>query len=108
MDEKVIRDVILSTVEATLDAQLKAVKKLRQGKEEQKPSRQGMSQIDMVYDILKRADKELHITEIINRIEAVHGVRLERESIVSALTKKIKKGDRFTRTDKNTYVLIKG
>jgi hypothetical protein len=107
MDDQTVKDVILDTIEVSLDAQLKAVKRLRGGTEKQKPKTKGMSQIDMVYDILKKARRELHVSEIIERVEKVHGVRLERESIVSALAKKIKKGDRFARVGKNTYALRK-
>lgn len=103
MDEKVIKDVILDTVIASLDAQLRAVKRLR-GPEE-KATKRGMSQVDMVYNILSRSGTELHISEIIRRVEEVNGIRLDRESIASALSKKIKKGDRFLRVGKNTFTL---
>ena len=107
MDDQTVKDVILDTIEASLDAQLKAVKKLRGGTEKQKTKQRGLSQVDMVYDILRRARRGLHISEIIERVEKAHGVRLERESIVSALAKKIKKGDRFARVGKNMYALNK-
>jgi DNA-directed RNA polymerase delta subunit len=61
--------------------------------------------VDMVYDILNRSGAELHISEIIRRVEEVNGIRLDRESIASALSKKIKKGDRFLRVGKNTFTL---
>jgi hypothetical protein len=108
MDEDKIRQVILDTFEASLDAQLKAVKRLRGETEREKPVSKSMSQVDMVHDILKRVEGELHISEIIERVEKVHGLRLERESIVSALAKKIRKGDRFVRVGKNTYALRSG
>lgn len=107
MDDQTVKEIILDTIEAALDAQLKAVKRLKDGNDKQKPRKEGMSQVDMVYDILWRSRKNLHISEIIERVEKVHGVHLERESIVSALAKKIKKGDRFARVGKNTYALRK-
>ena len=107
MNQENVKDVILDTIEASLDAQLKAVRRLRRGPKEQTTKQKGMSQVDMVYDILVRARKELHISEIIERVEKLHGVRLERESIVSALAKKIRKGDRFTRVGRNVYALRK-
>jgi hypothetical protein len=55
-----------------------------------------------------RVGKPLHVTEIIDRVEKVHGKRLERESIVSALVKKVQRGDRFVRTDKNEFALKGG
>jgi hypothetical protein len=59
----------------------------------------------MVQDILRRAGKPLHVTEIIERVEQVHGFKLERESIVSTLVKKVNRGDRFVRTDRNVFAL---
>jgi len=50
-----------------------------------------MSQVDLtydIYDVLRRAGVPLHVTEILRRVQADHGVRLDRESIVSALSKK--------------------
>ena len=67
-----------------------------------------MSQVDMVEDILISAGESLHIGEIIERVEKAHGVRLDRESIVSALTKKVTRGDRFERTGRNTFALKGG
>ena len=100
---------VLHAFEVTLEAQLKAVKRLRSGQvEEKKPSLPGKSQIEMVYDILQRASQPLHVSEIIERVKAVHGKQLERESIVSALTKKVRRGDRFVRTDKNVFGLKGG
>jgi hypothetical protein len=107
MEEENIKDVILDTMVASLDAQLKAVKRLRGKPDQEKSPKRRISQVDMVYDVLKMAGKELHISEIIDRVEIVHGVRLERESIVSALIKKVRKGDRFSKVGKNTFALLK-
>ena len=51
-----IKDTILSTIEASLDAQLRAVRRLRKGeKPEVKQSRKSrLSQVDMAYDVLKK------------------------------------------------------
>jgi hypothetical protein len=106
--KKDIEDSILQAFEVSLEAQLKAIKKLRKGTPEERPPKVGMSQVDMVYDILQRAGQPLHITEIINRVEKVHGLKLERESIVSALVKKVRRGDRFVRTDRNVFGLKGG
>jgi hypothetical protein len=108
MDKKDIEDAVLNAFEISLEAQLKAVRRLRSGPVEKKPPQQGKSQVDMVYDILQRAGQPLHISEIIERVEQVHGQRLERESIVSSLVKKVLRGDRFVRTDKNVFGLKGG
>jgi DNA-directed RNA polymerase delta subunit len=105
MDEQIIRAIILDTIEASLDAQLRAVRRMRQPALVEEPKAKGMSQVDMAYDILNRATQPLHITKIIDKIETVHGVRLDRESLVSALSKRVARDDRFMRTDKNTFSL---
>jgi hypothetical protein len=62
----------------------------------------------MVHDVLHRAGKSLHVKEIIERVEKAHGIKLDRESIVSTLVKKVNRGDRFVRTDKNVFGLKGG
>lgn len=100
-----IRDLILDTIEAALDAQLKAVRRMRRGEPEDRVQRkkESLSQVDMAYDILKRARAPLHISEILSRLETTFGVKVDRESLVSSLTKKVMRGDRFLRTAKNTF-----
>jgi len=105
MDKKDIEESVLHAFEISLEAQLKAVRHLRAGPTEEKPPRQSKSQVDMVYDILNASGQPLHISEIIDQVEKVYGLRLERESIVSSLVKKIRRGDRFVRTDKNVFGL---
>ncbi len=104
-----IRDTILSTIEASLDAQLRAVRRLRKGeKPETKPSRKSrLSQVDMAYDVLKKAEEPLHINDLLERIHSAFGVRVDRDSLVSSLAKKIAHGDRFIRTQRNTFGLRK-
>ena len=104
-----IRDTILSTIEASLDAQLRAVRRLRQGeKPEAKPSRKSrLSQVDMAYDVLRKADAPLHISDLLDRIHSAFGIRVDRDSLVSSLAKKISHGDRFVRIERNTFALRK-
>jgi hypothetical protein len=100
------KDLILSVFEASLEAQLRAVRRLRQGKPPAQPRpRKGMSQVDMAFDILKKARSPLHISEILDRIQAQFAVTIDRESLVSSLTKKVARGDRFLRPEKNTFAL---
>ena len=104
-----IRDTILSTIEASLDAQLRAVRRLRKGENaEAKPSRKSrLSQVDMAYDVLKKADEPLHITDLLDRIHSAFDLRVDRDSLVSSLAKKISRGDRFVRIERNTFALRK-
>jgi len=101
-----LKDTILSAIEASLDAQLRAVRRLRKGEGEDKPhKRSSLSQVDMAHDVLKRARTPLHVDELLQRIQSVFGVAVDRESLVSSLTKKIARGDRFLRTNPNTFGL---
>ncbi len=102
------KDLILSIFEASLEAQLRAVRRLRQGEPSSvapPPSRKGLSQVDMAFDILKKARAPLHISDILSRIQQQFAVTVDRESLVSSLTKKVARGDRFLRPEKNTFSL---
>jgi hypothetical protein len=107
MEKQEFRDVILEAMEQGLQAQLHAVRKMRKPGSQEKPRRQkeGMSQMDIAYDILLKARRPLHVTELIERAQKVHGVRLDRESLVSALSKRVARGDRFIRTEPNTFAV---
>jgi HB1, ASXL, restriction endonuclease HTH domain len=101
------KDLILSVFEASLGAQLRAVRRLRHGQPSTpKPrSRTGLSQVDMAFDILKKARSPLHVSQILERIQTQFGATVDRESLVSSLSKKVARGDRFLRPDKNTFAL---
>src|ERR1035438_1526211 len=101
-----LKDSILSIFEASLDAQLRAVRRLRQGDTSAaRPVRKGLSQVDMAYDVLKKARSPLHVSELLDRIHAAFGVTVDRESLVSSLSKKVARQARFLRTEKNTFAL---
>jgi hypothetical protein len=62
-----------------------------------------MSNMDMAIDILRRAQRSLHISEIIAQVKTKYGVPLDRESLVSALVKKIHRHQGLSRTAPNTF-----
>jgi hypothetical protein len=101
------KDVILDVFEASLDAQLRAVRRLRQGGPApgRPRPRKGLSQVDMAFDILRKARAPLHVSQILERIQTQFGVTIDRESLVSSLSKKVARSDRFLRPDKNTFSL---
>lgn len=104
-----VRDAVFSAIEASLEAQLRAVRRLRLDPDEGKPKHaQGRSQVDMAEDILRRAGEPLHANDIIERIKKIHGVEVDRESLVSALSKKVQRGDRFMRPGPNQFALGPG
>jgi hypothetical protein len=101
-----LKNSILSIFEASLDAQLRAVRRLRHGDSAATPrSRKGRSQVDMAYDVLKKTRSPLHVSELLARIQSSFGVTVDRDSLVSSLTKKVARRDRFLRTEKNTFSL---
>ena len=108
MDENMIKSAVLDAFEVSLDAQLRAIRHLKQDKSAPPRVRKGMSQVDMAYDILQRVGGPLHISDILDRIARLHGQRLDRESLVSALVKKVQRQVRFTRTGKNIFALKGG
>jgi hypothetical protein len=73
----------------------------REGKGLQGQSR---SQMSIVVNILTAIGIPLHVSEIIRRAKEQYGAELDRESVVSALTKKVKKGT-LVRTGPNTFGL---
>ena len=101
------KDLILGVFEASLEAQLRAVRRLRQGTpvNAEPQRRRSLSQVDMAFDILKKSRSPLHISDILDRIQVQFGVTVDRESLVSSLTKKVARGDRFLRPEKNTFAL---
>jgi hypothetical protein len=105
-----LRQILLETIEASLHAQLLAVRRLRHpgGSAASPPGRKprkGRSQLNVVFDILREAAQPLHISDIIEQAQKRFQLQLDRESLVSALTKRIARGDRFLRTAPNTFAL---
>lgn len=102
-----LKETLLDVFEASLDAQLRAVRRLRRGpvSPTRSAGRKGLSQVDMAHDVLKKARGPLHVAVLLARIHRTFGVAVDRESLVSSLTKKVTRGDRFVRTAKNTFGL---
>jgi hypothetical protein len=108
MDAKLPEEFV-SFYESLLTAQLRVVRQLRSPKVKKvsAKTKQGMSNMDMAIDILQRTKQPLHISEIITRIKAQHGISLDRESLVSALVKKVHRNQDLVRTGPNTFQLIR-
>jgi hypothetical protein len=60
----------------------------------------------MAFDVLTKARAPLHVNEILERIRAQFAVEIDRDSLVSSLSKKVARSDRFRRPAKNTFTLI--
>jgi len=63
------------------------------------------SNLTIVEDILQNSGQPLHISKIIQIAQKDYGVNLERDSIVSALIKKINAENIFVRVAPNTFAL---
>jgi len=88
--------------EGLLKAQLSVIRSYVRGRdvggtERRSSPPQRKSQMSMITDILSAAGRPLHVSEIIRRAEQQYGTKPDRESMVSALTKKVKKGVGFVR-----------
>ena len=95
----------LSFYESLFSSQLRAVRQLKAPKTKKTKAEKGrsISNIDMAIDILRRAERPLHISEIIAQVKTRHGVTLDRESLVSALVKKVHRNQGLSRTSPNTF-----
>ena len=105
------RDDLLEILEAVSRAQLRAIRRLRlsrrvKSKAGGRAESGRMSGMDMVTDILQREGRPLHITDILAAVQKRFGVELDRESVVSAVSKRVARQDRLMRTAPNTFALI--
>ena len=108
MEEEKIKAAIAETLIVSLEAQLKALKRFKGAPAQEKVPKKGTSNLDMIEDVLGRAGKQLHISQILQRVEKVYGLRLDRDSVVSALSKKVARNERFVRTGRNVFALKGG
>ena len=100
---------LLEVLEHSTLAQLRALRALRRAEHlpaaSADPKRK--SNMDIVYDILLAAQGPLHINDLIQRAKKDCRRQLHRESLVSALTKKVLDQNTFARTAPNTFELLK-
>lgn len=103
--ESKIPEWFLSFYESLFSAQLRAIRQMKSPKSRKtkEPGNRGMSKMYMAIDILQRAQRPLHISEIIAQVKTKYGVTLDRESLVSALVKKVHRRQGLSRTAPNTF-----
>jgi len=85
------------------ESKLKVIEQFQKGDEANPQKR--TSKIEIARNVLYNAGKPLHVTEIVRLAKQVHDVDLDRDSIVSAILKKVKAGNTFIRTAPNTFAL---
>ncbi|MBW2297852.1 MAG: hypothetical protein JRF32_09640 [Deltaproteobacteria bacterium] len=61
--------------------------------------------MEIAHNVLNDAGKPLHVTEIVQLAKKTYDVQLDRDSIVSAILKKVKADKTFIRTAPNTFAL---
>ena len=88
-----------------LQSQLKVVYRYQKQSPEFKKQPKRTSKLEIVANILASSDQPLHVSKIIQVAEHDYNVILERDSVVSALVKKIKAGVGFVRVAPNTFAL---
>ncbi len=103
--ETKIPEWFLSFYESLFLAQLRTVRQLKspQPKRAKRREEKGRSNMSMAIDILRKAQRPLHISEIIAQVKTKYSVSLDRESLVSALVKKIHRHQGLSRTAPNTF-----
>ncbi len=108
--ESKIPEWFLSFYESLFLAQLRTVRQLKSPKPKRTKRREdkSMSNIDMASDILRRSQGPLHVSAIIAQVKTKYGVTLDRESLVSALVKKVHRRQGLSRTAPNTFQIETG
>jgi len=103
--ETKIPEWFLSFYESMFSAQLRAVRQLKAPRKTERKPRSGksISNIDMSLNILRQAKRPLHVSDLLAQVKAKHGVALDRESLVSALVKKVHRNQGVLRTAPNTF-----
>lgn len=100
MDDQPLRQVILETIEAMLELQLKSVRQLRgrgMGVSEtqqstQRKVRKRQSLVDLTAEILAQEQRPVHVDELVELLKERHGRFTDRDSLSSALAKKDRQG----------------
>jgi len=88
-----------------LQAQLRVVYRYQRKTLPHRQNVKRTSNLTIVEDILQNSGQPLHISKIIQIAQKDYGVNLDRDSIVSALIKKINAGKLFVRVEPNTFAL---
>ena len=101
--------IILSVLESMLKSGLRAVREqqaLIGAQTREYPKKERKSNTKIVADVLREVGHPLHIDEIIRIAREEKGIDLHRESIVSALCKKLLEKKVFGRTGRNEFSLL--
>jgi hypothetical protein len=101
------REDLIEVLQKATESQLRALRLLR--KAQRAPaSTPGArkSNMDIVKDILTAAPGPLHINQILEQAQRQYRRKISRESLVSALAKKVLDQNTFIRVGRNTFDLL--
>ena len=96
-------DLYLQYQKEVAQAKLKIIDRF-QHKERRKPLKR-TSNINIAHNVLNSVGHPLHVSDIIKMAQELYQVQLNRDSIVSAILKKINAGQTFIKTAPNTFAL---
>jgi DNA-directed RNA polymerase delta subunit len=85
------------------ESRLKTIDRFQKGLQEKQVKRTSM--VDVVEQVLRKAGRPLHISEIIEIADRDFGTHLDRDSVVSFVIKRMNAGRTFIRTAPNTFAL---
>lgn len=101
------REDLLEILTVAAQGQLRALRALRRRQLRPEPSSgKRRSHIAVVEDILRSSPGPLHISQILSVAQERYQLQLSRESLVSALTKKVLDRNTFSRVGRNTFDLL--
>ncbi len=111
MEVDEVKQIILNTMETSLELQLRSVRKMK-GEEDQEPiyrkrtGKRNQSIVDLSVKILTDFNKPLHVSEICQILFKQHGRVTDRDSLSSALGKKARQGFLVRQVAPATFDLI--
>ena len=98
-------DIFLTYEKEVAEFKLQLIRRLTKssGAATRQPDK-STSHMVMIKSVLASAGRPLHVSEIISMVAKKYGVSLERDSITSALTKKVRQ-EKLIRTGPNIFTL---
>lgn len=97
MEDEQYRQVILESIEAMLEVQLRSVRQLlgrdaRIGALARRKVRKRKSLVDLSVEVLTIEKRSVHVDELVELLKERHGRLTDRDSLSSALAKKDRRG----------------
>ena len=107
-----IKQVVIETIETSLELQLRAIRKMK-SEDDQEPvprrrtGKRNQSIVDLSVKILTVSDEPLHVSEICRLLLKHYGRVTDRDSLSSALGKKARQGILVRQAAPATFELIR-